>query len=349
MKYQLAADNPTEEKALRSSIATRPLFDPFLPVLQARSIMAGVRMGVFEAMGEKAHTAGQLAKALSVDADCLEFLLRVLVCAGYASQQEDQYRLTELARNTLLPGSSMQLAGWVEYNYFHLAVISKLEEVLKTGKGVEARQILADSAGWAAYQRAMLETARPAAPLVASLVPIKQGAQKMLDIGGSHGLYGAMICHQHPPMRSEVLESPQAVEYARKLAREEGIDDVVSHRVGDALKDDLGRGYDAVFLGNVNHHFTPDQNQKLLQRIREALVPGGTVAVWEFKRPEPTEKPDLVGDGLALFFHISSDARCYTPADYTGWLKETGFTNITIHPTPFAPAQILVTARRDKM
>jgi predicted O-methyltransferase YrrM len=345
MKYRLVADNPTEERELESSIAARPLFDPFLPVLQARSIMASVRLGIFKAIGNEVRTAEQLAKDLSLNADSLQLLLRVLVCAGYAEQQGAGYRLTELTRSTLLPGSPIQLSGWVEYNYVHWSIIDKLEEVLRTGKGIEARQIFTDPTDWAIHQRAMLETARPAAPLVASLVPIKQGAQKMLDIGGSHGLYGAMICRQYPPMRSEVLESPQAVEEARKLAREERIDDVVSHRAGDAQKDDLGSGYDAVFLGNINHHFTPDENLNLLHRIRKVLTMGGTVAIWEFKRPEPAAEPDLVGDGLALFFRISSGAQCYTPADYTGWLEKTGFTNITIHPTPLAPAQILVTGR----
>jgi predicted O-methyltransferase YrrM len=345
MRYRMVGDNPTEEKALKSSPAARPLFDPFLPVLQARSIMAGVRTGVFQALGKRARTAGELATELSLDADCLELLLRVLVCAGYVNQPGEQYRLTELARNTLLPGSPMQLTGWVEHNYAHWRIIDKLEEVLKTGKGIGIDRSLSTPEDWAVQQRAMLETARPAAPLVASLVPVKEGARKMLDVGGSHGLYGAMICRKHPPMRSEVLESPQAVEHAKKLAREEKIDDVVSHRAGDALKDDLGRGYDAVFMGNINHHFTPDQNQKLLHRIREALVPSGTVAIWEFKRPDPAAEHDLAGDGLALFFRISSGTRCYTVADYTGWIESAGFTDITVHPTPFAPAQILVTGR----
>jgi hypothetical protein len=345
MKYRLIAENPMEEEALKSSPAARPLFDPFLPVLQARSIMAGVRLGVFEAMGKESRTAEQLAKNLSLDAESLELLLRVLVCAGYLVKIDDQYRLSELAQGTLLFDSPIQLKGWVEYNFFHWKVIENLEEVLKTGRGIQVNRLLAHPADWAVHQRAMLETARPAAPMIAPLIPIKDGAQKMLDIGGAHGFYGAMICRLHPPLRSEVLESPQAIEYAKKLACQEGIDDVVSHRIGDALTDDLGSGWDAVFLGNINHHFTPDQNFRLLKKIRVALTSGGTVAVWEFKRPEPEAQPDLVGDGLALFFRISSGAKCYTAADYTGWLEKAGFTDITIHPTPFAPSQILVTGR----
>ena len=65
-------------------------------------------------------------------------------------------------------------------------------------------------------------------------------------------------------MRSEVLDLPQAVEHARKLASAEGLDDVVTYRAGDALVDNLGTDYDVVFLGNILHHFTPPQIGELL-------------------------------------------------------------------------------------
>jgi SAM-dependent methyltransferase len=344
MRYGLVADNPIEEKVLKSHAAMRPLFEPFMPVLQARSIMAGVRLGIFEAIGNEAHTADQLAQMLSLDTECLDLLLRMLDCAGYVTRKGDQYSLTELTRSTLLPGSPMQLSGWMEHNYFHWNSICRLEEAVKTGKGVGLHEDMRDPAEWATYQLAMLETARLAAPGIASLVPIREGAWKMLDIGGSHGLYGAMMCRMHPPMRSEVLELPEAVEHARKLAHAEGIDDVVTHRSGDALKDDLGSDLDAVFLSNIMHHFTPDQNQQLFRRIKAALITGGTIAIWEFKRPEPDAEPDLIGDGMALLFRISSATPCYTPADYTGWIESAGFANVTIHPIP-APGQILVTGR----
>ena len=68
-------------------------------------------------------------------------------------------------------------------------------------------------------------------------------------------------------MRSEVLDLPQAVEHARKLASAEGLDDVVTYRAGDALVDNLGTDYDVVFLGNILHHFTPQQIGELLARV----------------------------------------------------------------------------------
>ncbi len=345
MRYQLVASNPMEEKALGAGKVPVPVFDTLLPIIQSRAIVAGVRLKIFERMGGEAHTVGYLAQSLSLDGECLELVLRVLVCAGYVTRHGDEYRLTELAQSTLLPDSDTRLSGMVEWNCFTWAWIENVEEVLKTGMGVDAHAKLGSPENWAAYQKAMFEMARTMAAAVASIVPIKKDAQKMLDIGGAHGLYGAMICRQYPPMRSEVLDLPEAVEHARKLAREVGIHDVVSHRPGNALQDDLGRNYDAVFVGDTVHHFTRDQNHDLFRRVAGALAPNGTAAIWDFERPGAGAEPELAGDALALFFRITSTAQCYTSLDYAGWLESAGFVDVKAHPAPFAPGHILVTGR----
>ena len=144
-------------------------------------------------------------------------------------------------------------------------------------------------------------------------------------------------------MRSVVLDLPEAVAQARRLAHEEGLDDVVTHQVGDALVDDLGDRQDVVFLGNILHHFSPDQIEGLLGRIRSALNPGGTVAIWELRRPEPSDPPDIMGDGFALFFRVTSTARCYATGEYLDWLDAAGLEAVQSHALPVAPFQVLAT------
>jgi len=345
MRYQWVADNPTEENALKSHPTARVLFDPFLPVIQARAIMAAVRLGIFETLGSETRSIDRLAADLSLDANTLGLLMPVLACAGYVCGDKESYCLTEPARATLLAKSPLSLTGWVEHNYLHWKAIARLEDVLQSGQGVGLQQSMSNQREWAICQQAMLETARPAADWVASQILIRAGARTMLDIGGSHGLYGATMCRRHPPMKSVVLELAQAIDPARELAKQEGIDDVVTHRAGDVMIEDLGhRTFDAVFLGNIIHHFTEVQNRDLFQRIKIALKTEGTIAIWDFQRPAPEAPRDLVGDGLALFFRITSAARCYTPSELINWLKTAGFADLVIHPTPM-PAQMLITAR----
>ena len=345
MRYGIIPENPLEERVLASPASPRPLFDTFLPVVQARAVMAGVGLGIFEALRDESRTAAELADALELDAETLELTLRVLACGGYVERDGEGYRLTERSRATLLPDSSTRFTAFVGLNAFAWEPIGRLEEVLRSGHGMDMHEHLGDQGDWATYQAAMLENARRLAPLVAPLVPVREGAEKLLDIAGSHGLFGALICRAHPPMRSQVLDLTKAVEQSRGLAREEGIDDVVSHRVGDALSDDLGEGNDVCFLGNILHHFSPEQNLDLLERIRRSLSPGGTVAIWELRLPEPDEPPEIVGDAFALYFRLTSAARCYATSEYLGWLSEAGFCDVRLQRTPFAPFQLLATGR----
>jgi 2-polyprenyl-3-methyl-5-hydroxy-6-metoxy-1,4-benzoquinol methylase len=204
---------------------------------------------------------------------------------------------------------------------------------------------MTDPEAWGHYQKAMLEVARFDAPILARHVPVRKGAARLLDLAGSHGLMGATIARRHPPMRSTVLDLPAAIDHARRLAEREGHGDIVDYRAGDLVKDDLGTGWDVVLLSNILHHFTPDRVGRILGRAHEALAPGGTVAVWELERPSRT-KPPSEGDGVALFFRLTSSAAAYSGDEYAQWMKDAGCTRIRIVRPRLRPGTVLVHARR---
>ena len=93
MRYSLIPENAAEEHGLAAHPTTVVLFDPFLPVLQARALMAAVRLGVFTAIGRQSRASEDLAAELSLDADTLQLLLRILVCAGYLQHDNKEETL----------------------------------------------------------------------------------------------------------------------------------------------------------------------------------------------------------------------------------------------------------------
>jgi len=346
MRYGPIADDAGEEQFLASPIAPLALFDTFVPLMQASALIAGARDGVFEGLREGPCTVDDLAGELKVDGDTLALLLRVLSANGYVTQDGDgSFGLSGMGRASLLEGSPERLTAWLRMIDSMWGTFQQTGDVLQRGYGLDFHHELTDPGMWADYQGAMLENARRMAPFVAGMVPVKAGAARLLDIGGSHGLYGAFIARAHPPLQSEVLDLPPAVEQARKLAAAEGVDDVVTHRAGDALTDDLGEGWDVVLLSNILHHFTPPQITGLLDRVRSATTPGATVAIWDLIQPEPTDPPELLGDAFALFFRLTSSARCYTTAEYTDWLANAGLVDVQVHPFPMGRSLAVVTGR----
>jgi 2-polyprenyl-3-methyl-5-hydroxy-6-metoxy-1,4-benzoquinol methylase len=284
---------------------------------------------------------------LGVDPETLQLLMRVLSASSYLKPDaQGRFALTEVARTTLLDDSTDRLTAFVSMIHMWWSRFAQMGTVLRTGCGLDLHAELADPTEWSTYQAAMLENARRFAPLVASMVPVKPEATRLLDIAGSHGLYGALIARGHPPMRSDVLDLPEAVDHARRLASDEGLDDVVTYRAGDALADDLGADYDVVFLGNILHHFAPEEISALLDRVRAAMSRTGTVAIWEIQQPEIDDaRPDLVGDAFALFFRLTSTARCYTATEFMGWLTDAGFADVQVQALPVGRSLVLVTGR----
>ena len=225
--------------------------------------MAGVRLGVFEALRNGPRSAQELAQYIALDESCLDLLLRALAHFDYVAQRGLKYMLSNLAKKTMVSGSNQEMFGYVEWNYVQWEFLGHLEELLRTGKGVNFHSKLKDSKSWRNYQKGMLELARLQAPMVASRIPVPRAPKRLLDLGGSHGLFGAAICRKHPPMRARVLDLARAIGPARKLAKSEEIDDVVEHREGNVLTTTLGRGYDVVCLLTYCTTFVPSNISRL--------------------------------------------------------------------------------------
>jgi hypothetical protein len=307
--------------------------------------MAGASLGVFEALRDRARTPADIAAELHLDADALQLLLRTLVVCEYLVQQDERFALSGMARRTMLKGAPMEMVGYMRFNYDQWEFIGHLEELVRTGRGVDFHKTMRSPESWESYQQAMLELARLQAPVIASHVPVPSSASRLLDVAGSHGLIGAAICRKHPPMRSTVIDLPQALPHARLLAAREGIVDIVEHREGDLLTAPYGADYDVVVLASILHHFVPETNVSILARCREAMRSGGTVVIWDVEAPVPGTRVTS-GDGAALYFKLTSTAGAYHGDVYGEWLTRAGFRDVHIVRPMTTPGNVLVTAKR---
>lgn len=345
MRYGIIPTGIVERLALASGKVPVPMLDALFGPIKARAVMAGVTLGVFEAMREGERTAADLAVSLHLDPDALELLLRTLVVCDYLVERGRGFALSPLARRTMVSGAPLQLVGYMRFNYRQWEFIEGLERLVRTGRGVDFHETMTDPESWRDYQLGMLEIARFTAPVVAARVPVRKGAASLLDVAGSHGLFGAAICRRHPPMRSMVLDLPQALAHARDLGRAEGLDDVVAYTEGDLLTADYGLERDVVLLSNILHHFNGERIEEILRRARAALRGGGTVAVWEIEAPARGSRVTS-GDGAALFFRLTSTAGAYHGNQYAEWLRRAGFVRVTVTRPVQTPGHVLVTGRR---
>jgi len=68
------------------------------------------------------------------------------------------------------------------------------------------------------------------------------------------------------------------------------------------------------------------------------------VAIWEVVQPGLDEPAELLGDAFALFFRLSSIARCYTTTEYAGLLADAGFVDVDVQPFPLGRSLAVISA-----
>jgi SAM-dependent methyltransferase len=133
------------------------------------------------------------------------------------------------------------------------------------------------------------EQVLPQAP--ATLARLEAGAQ-ILDIGAGGGHHVIHYARRFPNARVVGLESdPPSVELARRALAEANIDDRVEIRASDANDLEDEDAFDLVTL-NIALHETGDHahHVNVLNRVRRALKPNGTVVVSELPYPDSPQE-----------------------------------------------------------
>lgn len=346
MRYGILPRGVAERLALWLGLAPIPVLDLLVPLVQVRALMAGVKLGVVEALGARASSTADVAALCQLDPETTRLLLRVLASSRYVRRDGDTFSLTRLGRATLLRDAPHGLTAYAEHHYAQWGFLEGLETTLQRGAGVDFHTQLSDSSpAWSGYQRAMFELARPDGKTLARHVPVPRGARALLDLGGGHGALGAALCRAHPPLRSIVIDLPAALPEARRLARAERLDDVVSHRPGDLTSCELEPA-DVILLANVLHHFSRAARLSLLQRVFGALSTGGTVAIWEIEAPAERDAPELARDSVALLFRVTSSAPALSQAELAALLALTGFRSVRVVRPASARGRLLLHARK---
>jgi hypothetical protein len=319
------------------------MLDVLVAPVQARALIAAARASVFKALGEKPLSTSELAGKLALDESCLDLVLRLLASMGYVKRRASLWSLTRLGLKHFGPDAKNPFGDFVAFGAPQWEWISQLDDVLKTGRGVEIHRTL-EGSEWNLYQRAMAEGARDFAAFVAKELPVRPGARVCLDVAGSHGLVGAALSRAHPGLRSVVLERAEAIPEAARLASELGIADIVSFRACDLLKDEYGEGADVVILANILHHFSPSVNREILGRAKRALKQGGSIGIFDIEAPGKGAPPEAAGDAAALFFRITSNSACFAGDDYVSWLAGAGFAKQRAVRSVLLPSRLLVVA-----
>jgi SAM-dependent methyltransferase len=332
MKLGTKAENPLEALVLAAGLVPTPLLDTIVALLLARSVMVGVKVGLFEALAAGPLPAADIAARCGTDSDATAKLLGALAGAGYLRADGACFALTPLAGRWLLKESTRSLHDAILFQFVDAQFIEHVEDYVRTGAPVRIHERMSGEQ-WELYQRGMRAGANLAAPEIARRIPVPKGGRggvvEMLDIGGAHGYYSVALCRRHPGLRATILDLPEAVAHAAPILAQDlarfGLEGCVTHRAGDALTADLGcEAYDLVLIANLVHHFDAAANCALIGRVARALRPGGVLVIGEVIRPEAPGATGQIGALTDLYFAVTSEAGTWSFAEMAAWQRAAG-------------------------
>jgi 2-polyprenyl-3-methyl-5-hydroxy-6-metoxy-1,4-benzoquinol methylase len=324
MKLKATPENLLERMALTFNLAPIPLVDTQVAFNSARTIMAAAETGVYEALGKTSKTAQQIANACKTHPEATRHLLDALVGIGYIKWNNGQYSLKPKFYKWLLKEYPSNLIGKLRFQIYEWDFMAKLEDYVRTGEPLELHSTT-DPKLWTAYQDGMRDLSVNAAQELAKKIKLSSSASRMLDIGGSHGLYSIELCKKYPSLSSTILELPGAIDRASEIAAQHGLTDRVKYKAGNALTDDLGeQGYDLVMINNVVHHFTEEENLHLSKKIARALKPGGVYAIGELIRQHKPGEGGVVGATTGLYFALTSASGTWSVEEMNSWQQQAG-------------------------
>ena len=123
MRPDLRPENATEWLALRFNLAPRPVGEAMFGMPMARSIMAGVRLGIFERLAKGPAGPDDLARELELEPVGTRLLLDSLYALGHVDRNGSVYELSKPARRWLDPASETYVGTFVQDCFQLLGVV----------------------------------------------------------------------------------------------------------------------------------------------------------------------------------------------------------------------------------
>lgn len=322
-----------------------PIFEHFRGSYATELLTAAIaHFGIFGRLNESPLTFTELQAALDLDHRPLNVLLTALQAMGLITKHADQYTLTPVAKEHLVPGGKFDVGNYVSLAANSPGVLAMVE-CLKTNKpanfdtdagtafiyrdGQTSAMDQTESARH--FTLALSGRAKNVAPHLAAKVDLKT-AKCMLDIGGGTGIYAIEMVKRFPNLHAVVFDRPEVLRVAEEMVQAEQVADRVKLQPGDMFTDPLPNDCDVILLSNILHDWDVPECQQLIARCATALPSGGRLLIHDVFLNDALDGPLPLALYSAALFTLT-EGRAYSALEYQTWLQQAGLTISEVAPT----------------
>ncbi|MFM8511182.1 MAG: methyltransferase [Betaproteobacteria bacterium] len=318
----------------------RSLFDLMAGFVYSQTLLACVRLRLFDHLATGPQTLPRLAALTGVPEAGLERLLRA-ACSLQLLQQRDTgaYGLGVLGAPLVGdPG----IAAMVEHHALLYEDLRDPVALLKadapTGRMASywvyantAQPGVLSDADVAAYSALMSATQPMIAEEVLQAVDLRRH-RCLLDVGGGEGRFVQQAAEHAPHLQLMLFDLPAVAERARERLTRAGLGRRCTVHGGDFAQDGLPGGADIISLIRVAFDHPDERVLAVLRAVHTALPPGGTVVLAEPMSGTPGAEP--MGEAYFGFYLMAMGrGRPRTPEHLGRLLAAAGFGAVQLMPT----------------
>lgn len=302
---------------------------------RSQILYAGVKLGVFEACGERAKDAATVAQELRLDANLCYRLLRALASLDLLREEDGRrFSITEAGRY-LRSDHPQTLRGvtLLEEGPEHYALWKHLPDMVREG----AQNAFVREFGRMAFEHAVVDSgyARVFDDAMSSYSSSQtawalqalegydfSSVSHLCDVGGGHGHLLCGFLARYPHMRGTVLERPEVIaDPGRLWAAKLGLSNRCQYVPGNMFEEVPPA--DAYMMKLILHDWNDEECVRILETIHHSAAESGRVLIIEHLITEPA-----VPHFAKLFdIHMMcwGTGRERTPAEYAALLERAGW------------------------
>lgn len=317
---------------------------------EARIVQVTVGLGIFEAIQKKTQDASAIAASIHADPRATELLLNALVALGLLQKKDDLFSLTQISSTYLVRSSPEYFAGMILFDSSLWNCWGALEKAVLSGKPARAPDMYqGDPQETERFIQAMdsLVQARGDAQILAERLDLND-VTELLDIGSGPATYPIYLCRKYPKLTATIFDLPGTLKITERFVRASGVKNQIRLVTGDYRVDPITGKYQMVFLSNIIHAESSEENARLMMKLYPSLDQGGRIVIKDHILDETLTDPPVGAIFSLLMLLTTEQGRCYSFQEVKGWLAKAGFMRISNLPLPPPLTSFLVIGEKEQ-
>lgn len=317
-----------EKILLSNDIIPHPFADASSSVGLGFALGSSVKLKIADQLSMSFKDVGTIAKGANVSEVGAELILDCLDALGYVKKKGNQYAFTKRGFKNLSANSPHNFRYFILFCDYLYKGYLHLDETIRLGRRAQSSMLeeMTDYE-WELFSRAMIDISRTNFKEVAGKVPVAKSAQKMLDLGGSHGLYSIELCKRNPDLKSTVVDLPPVKKYADECIAQYNAGKNVSFLASDFMKDELPKDNDIILAFNIIHGLNPAENEQLAKKVYNSLNSEGIYVILDQIKGTggSSQMSKATTSYMALNLLHQAGGKTYTKNEVDTFTKKAGF------------------------